>query len=205
MTVYNPIVSADILRKAEAPSGHARLNGPDRPIILAAGRLEEGKGFRTLLPAFAMLLTRRRARLILLGKGFQLSAPLSQAEELGIREHVDFPGFVANPYLFMAGADLFILSSRAEGLPTVLAEAKACGCPIVSTDCPFGSAEILEGGRLGELVPVGDARALADAMDLALDRSPDGGLLRARAGFLGVDRAVDRYEALLLDRLPLQG
>ena len=205
-TVYNPIVSTDILRKAEAPSGHAWLDGPDRPVILAAGRLEENKGFRTpLLPAFAMLLTRRRARLIVLGKGSQLSALLSQAEELGIREHVDFPGFVANPYSFMARADLFVLSSRVEGLPTVLVEAMACGCPVVSTDCPFGPAEVLEGGRLGELVPVGDARALADAMDRALNTSPSGDLLRARAGFFGVDRAVDRYEALLLDRLPLQG
>ena len=206
LTVYNPIVSADILRKAEAPSGHAWLDGPDRPVILAAGRLEENKGFRPpLLPAFAMLLTRRRARLIVLGKGSQLSALLSQAEELGIREHVDFPGFVANPYSFMARADLFVLSSRVEGLPTVLVEAMACGCPVVSTDCPFGPAEVLEGGRLGELVPVGDARALADAMDRALNTSPSGDLLRARAGFFGVDRAVDRYEALLLDALPLQG
>ena len=152
-----------------------------------------------------MLLTRRRARLIVLGQGPQLSVLLSQAEDLGVRQHVDFPGFVANPYPFMSSADLFVLSSRVEGLPTVLVEAMACGCPVVSTDCPFGPAEVLEGGRLGELVPVGDARALAGAMDLALNKPPDRDLLRARAGFFGVDRAVDRYEALLLDRLPLQG
>ena len=81
----------------------------------------------------------------------------------------------------------------------------ACGCPVVSTDCSAGPAEILEGGRLGELVPVGDAGALADAMDLALSKSPDGSLLRARAEFFGVGRAVDRYETLLLDRLPVHG
>ena len=204
-TVYNPIVSPDVLRKAEAPSGHPWLDESDRPVILAAGRLVEEKGFRTLLPAFAMLLTRRRARLIVLGQGPQLSVLLSQAEDLGVRQHVDFPGFIANPYPFMSSADLFVLSSRVEGLPTVLVEAMACGCPVVSTDCPFGPAEVLEGGRLGELVPVGDARALADAMDLALNKPPDRDLLRARAGFFGVDRAVDRYEALLLDELPLQG
>ena len=203
-TVYNPIVSTEVLRKAEAPSGHAWLDGSGRPVILAAGRLVEEKGFCILLSAFAMLLTRRRARLIVLGKGSQLSALLSQAEELGIREHVDFPGFVANPYSFMARADLFVLSSRVEGLPTVLVEAMACGCPVVSTDCPFGPAEVLEGGRLGELVPVGDARALADAMDLALNKPPDPRPAPRRAGFFGVDRAVDRYEALLLDRLSLQ-
>ena len=204
-TVHNPIVSADLFRKSEASSGHAWLDGPDRPVILAAGRLVEEKGFRTLLSAFAMLLARRRARLIVLGKGPELPVLLSEAEDLGIREHVDFPGFVANPYSFMASADLFVLSSRVEGLPTVLVEAMACGCPVVSTDCPFGPAEVLEGGRLGELVPVGDAKALASAMDLALDTSPDDGLLRGRAKLFGVDRAVDRYEALLLGRPPLPG
>ena len=204
-TVYNPIVSTDIFEKAEAPSGHPWLDRPDRSVILAAGRLEENKGFRTLLSAFAMLLMRRRARLIVLGKGPQLSVLLSQAKDLGIRDHVDFPGFVANPYPFMASADLFVLSSRAEGLPTVIVEAMACGCPVVSTDCPVGPAEILEGGRLGELVPVGDPRALAEAMDLALNRSPDSDLLGTRAGFFGVERAVDRYETLLLGRLPVRG
>lgn len=207
-TIHNPIVSSDLLRESEAPSGHAWLDGSDRtgqPVLLAAGRLMEEKGFRTLLRAFAMLLARRRARLIVLGKGPQLPVLLSLAEDLGIREHVDFPGFVVNPYSFMARADLFVLSSRVEGLPTVLVEAMACGCPVVSTDCPFGPAEVLEGGRLGGLVPVGNAKALAEAMDLALSTSPDRGLLRGRAELFGVDRAVDRYEALLLDRLPHRG
>ena len=204
-TVYNPIVSADILRRAGEPTDHPWLIGSDRPVVLAAGRLVEEKGFHTLLSAFSMLLKRRRARLIVLGKGPNLSALLSQAEDLGVRNHVDFPGFIANPYAYMANANLFVLSSRAEGLPTVIVEAMACGCPVVSTDCHFGPAEILEGGRLGELVPVGDALALADAMGRTLNTPPDPDVLRRRAAFFGVDQAVDRYEALLLDPLPHQG
>ena len=204
-TVYNPIVSAELSRSASARADHPWLNASDRPIVLAAGQLEERKGFRTLLSAFAMLLERRRARLIVLGKGSQLSVLRSLADGLQIGEHVDFPGFVANPFPFMANADLFVLSSRQEGLPTVLVEAMACGCPVVSTDCPYGPAEILEGGRLGELVPVGDAQALADAMDRTLNTPPDPDLLRGRAAFFGADRAVERYEALLLDRIPLHG
>ena len=84
--------------------------------MLAAGRLVEEKGFHTLLDAFAMLLERRRARLIVLGKGPQLSVLLSQAEALRVRQHVDFPGFVANPYPYMANANLFVLSSRVGGV-----------------------------------------------------------------------------------------
>ena len=204
-TVYNPIVSADVSRKANEPVDHPWLSAPDRPVVLAAGRLEEEKDFPTLLSAFAMLLERRRARLIVIGKGSQLSMLRSLAEKLRIGEHVDFPGFVANPLPFMSGADLFVLSSRQEGLPTALVEAMACGCRVVSTDCRYGPAEILEGGRLGELVPVGDSRALADAMDRTLSTPPDPDVLRGRAAFFGVDPAVDRYEALLLDRSALDG
>ena len=204
-TIYNPIVSADVLKKAGAPVDHPWLNAPDRPVVLAAGRLEEEKDFRTLLSAFAVLLKRRRARLIVLGKGSQLSMLQDLAERLQIGKHVDFPGFAANPFPFMANADLFVLSSRREGLPTVLVEAMAFGCPVVSTDCRYGPHEILEGGRLGELVSVGDSRALADAMDRTLNTPPDLDVLRERATFFGVDRAVERYEALLLDQPTLHG
>ena len=123
---------------------------------------------------------------------------LALVKELRLEERVDFPGFMENPYAFLAKADLFVLSSRNEALPTVLIEAMACGCPVVSTDCPFGPREILDGGRLGSLVPVGDSKALADAMARALDEPPRPDALRERASFFSVDRAVDRYEELLL-------
>ena len=199
-TIYNPIVSANLVRMATQPNSHPWLNDDSCPVILAAGRLSEEKDFATLLTAFAMLLKHRPARLIVLGKGPLRPALLSQARNLQVVKHIDFPGFVENPYSFMSRADLFVLSSKVEGLPTVIVEAMACGCPVVSTDCPYGPAEVLEGGRLGELVSVGNSRALADAMDRALNALPDPDCLRRRAAFFSVDRAVERYEALLLDR-----
>jgi glycosyltransferase involved in cell wall biosynthesis len=97
----------------------------------------------------------------------------------------------------MARASVFALSSRFEGLGNVLIEAMACGCPVVSTDCESGPAEILAGGRLGPLVPVGDVPALAAALERVLDATPDRDALRRRAAEFGVDRAVDAYLALL--------
>ena len=120
------------------------------------------------------------------------------AQRLGIAEHVDFPGFVENPYAFLAKAALFVLSSRNEALPTVLIEAMACGCPVVSTDCSFGPSEILQEGKFGALVPVGDAEALAAAMGRTLDEPPRRATLRERASFFSIERAVDQYEKLLL-------
>lgn len=197
-TIYNPIVSPTLVRGAEQPAGHPWLDTPGPRVILAAGRLNKHKDFSTLLVAFANLLDRRPARLVVLGKGRLRSTLLSQARELQVAHHVDFPGFVQNPYAFMAKASLFVLSSRYEGLPTVLIEAMACGCPVVSTNCPFGPDEILGDGRWGELVPVGDANALSAAMLRALDNPHPVDALRERASAFGTDRAVARYEALLL-------
>ena len=90
-------------------------------------------------------------------------------KKLGLEEDVSLPGFVMNPYAYMARASLFVLSSRWEGLPTVLIEALCCGTPVVSTDCPSGPREILRGGKYGPLVPVGDANALARAIETTLD------------------------------------
>ena len=197
-TIYNPVVSADLGRKALEPAGHPWLDKPSGPVILAIGRMKKVKGFSTLLAAFSRLVSQRSARLIVLGEG-ALRKPLSSlARELRITEVVDFPGFVENPYAFLAKADLFVLSSRIEALANVLIEAMACGCPVVSTDCPFGPREILENGRHGALVPVGDPEALAAAMARALDEPPQRSALRKRASFFSAERAVNQYEKLLL-------
>ncbi len=196
--VYNPVVSEHIERQSREPANHIWVDKRGLPVVVAVGKLIHRKGFSVLLEAFAQLLAHRPARLIVLGEGRLRPSLQSLAGELGIAEHVDFPGFKENPYAFLAKADLFVLSSRNEALPTVLIEAMACGCPVVSTDCPFGPREILEDGRLGPLVPVGDAEALADAMAATLENPPGREALRHRASSFGVDRAVERYEQLLL-------
>jgi glycosyltransferase involved in cell wall biosynthesis len=99
----------------------------------------------------------------------------------------------------MARASVFALSSTYEGLPTVLVEALACGCPVVSTDCPSGPREILGEEEWGRLVPVGDAAALADALAATLDEPPDPDLLRERAENFASDRVLGEYEALIAD------
>ena len=197
-TVYNPVVSAGLVRDAHRPAGHPWLDRPGPPVVLAAGRLVGQKDFPTLLAAFAGVLARRPARLVVLGEGRLRPTLAARAGELGISGHTDFPGFVQNPYAFMAKAGVFALSSANEGLGNVLIEAMACGCPVVSTACAYGPDEILEDGRWGELVPVGDAKALSEAMVRALDRPPPREALRKRASDFGVDQAVTCYEELLV-------
>ena len=199
-TVYNPVISADLLRKASEPVDHPWLDGRGPPVVIAIGRLHKQKDFATLLAAFALLLRQRRARLLVLGRGPLLANLRSLAHELRIGHHVEFVGFVENPYALLAKASLFVLSSRHEGLASVLIEAMACGCPVVSTNCPFGPDEILEHGRWGELVPVGDPVALAGAMARTLDNPTRCHVLRERASFFNVEKAVVRYEELLFRR-----
>lgn len=197
-TIYNPAVPDDLPLKVREAAEHPWCREPGPPLIVAIGRLHRQKDFPTLLTAFARLLERRRARLLVLGKGPLLPELLALARKLGVSGHVDFPGFVENPYAYLARARLFVLSSRHEGIGNVLIEAMACGCPVVSTDCPFGPSEILEGGRWGELVPVGNPVALAEAMFRAMDAPPRREALRDRASFFSLERAVSRYEEVLL-------
>ena len=103
-----------------------------------------------------------------------------------------------NPFAFMSRSSVFVLSSAWEGLPAVLIQAMACGCPVVSTDCPSGPAEILDQGVYGPLVPVGDDAAMAEAIETVLDAAPSGDRLRRRADDFSVEPSTDRYLALLL-------
>lgn len=195
--IYNPVVTAGLLQRSREPLRHRWFSAKDGPpVVLAVGRLGAEKDFATLIRAFAKLRAQRDARLVILGEG-ELRDELSRlVHRLGLHEDVELPGFAANPFAFMRHASLFVLSSRTEGLPGVLIEAMACGAPVVSTECPSGPAEILENGKWGTLVPVGNVEALAEAMAATLDRTdrPD---VESRARAFGVEDAVAGYLKVL--------
>jgi glycosyltransferase involved in cell wall biosynthesis len=198
--VYNPVIGPDLLPKASQPLDHPWFATGAPPVILGAGRLHPQKDFATLIRALAALRSRRPARLVILGARTDAEyavALQALAAELGVAQVVEMPGFARNPFAFMSRAAVFVLSSRYEGLGNVLIEALACGTPVVSTDCPSGPAEVLDNGRFGRLVPVGDVAALARAIEDVLDNPPPAQSLRARAKLFTVERAIDHYLRLL--------
>jgi glycosyltransferase involved in cell wall biosynthesis len=162
--VYNPVITSNGLAAANQLPDHPWFGPGQPPVILGVGRLTPQKDFPTLIRAFSHVRRQRAARLLILGEGEERPALTALANELGVADDVDLPGFRDNALAYMASSALFVLSSAWEGLPTVLIEALAVGTPVVSTDCPSGPREILQEGRLGPLVPVGDAAALSAAM-----------------------------------------
>jgi glycosyltransferase involved in cell wall biosynthesis len=193
--IYNPVDTEWIRERATEPVDHEWLTDESVEVVLAGGRHEPQKGFDTLLDAFSHL-DRENVRLVLFGTGPETESLKERARALDIENRVSFPGFVENPYAYMATADLFVLSSEYEGFGLVLIEALACGCPVVSTDCESGPAEILEDGAFEQLVPVGDESALADAITATLDDSVDSDALRERADDFGIGPSVAHYDSL---------
>ena len=155
-TIYNPLLTQKIRGKSLEAINHPWFQKEDStPIILGVGRLVPQKDFSTLIKAFSRVRRSRPAHLVIIGEGRQRSEFTTLAQSLGIEKDIWMPGFSDNPYAFMSKASMLVLSSIYEGLPNVLIEALACGCPIVSTDCPSGPSEILEKGKYGTLVPWG--------------------------------------------------
>lgn len=196
-TIYNPIVGPDLERAARAPLDHPWLAGGGVPVVLGVGKFKLQKDFALLVRAFSRVRRSRPARLIILGDGGRRGELESLVQHFGLAQDVALPGFVDNPCAWMSRASVFVLSSAWEGLPGVLIEAMACGCPVVSTDCPSGPAEILDHGKFGPLVPVGDERAMADAILSVLANPVQPELLRARAQLFSIDAAVTRYLEVL--------
>ena len=192
-TIYNPVVSAELYGKAREPLDHAWFTPGAPPVVMGIGKLVPGKDFQTLLRAFACLRKDSDARLMVLGEGQLRQQLLTFAATLGIESDIAFPGWVDNPYKYLARAGVFVSSSRYEGFSMVLAEAMACGCPVVSTDCPSGPREILDNGRHGALVPVGDVEALTGAMVQALERPASPESLRRRAASFSVQASAELY------------
>ena len=191
-TIYNPVVTPGLARLAEEEPDHPWFGDGRPPVVLGAGRLSKEKDFPTLIDAFRRVQAERPCRLLILGEGPMRGELESRVRSLGLEAHAALPGWMENPYAFMARAAMFVLSSRHEGFGNVLVEALACGCPAVSTDCPSGPAEILEDPAL--LAPVGDPEALARVMLRALARPTSKAALRTKAARFSTERAVAGYE-----------
>ncbi len=200
-TIYNPVVTAELPALAAAPVPHPWLMPGEPPVILGVGRLTAQKDFASLIRAFAAVRKNRPCRLVILGEGELRGALKALANELGVSDNVLMPGFHNNPFAWMSRSAVFVFSSIFEGLGGALIQAMACGVPVVSTDCPSGPSEILEDGKWGRLVPVGDVPALARAIEQTLDDKthPE---VRLRAAYFSDTRSTDDYlEICFPDRI----
>jgi len=163
--IHNPLLLPDVL-----PGRDMALQywPAETKRLLAVGTLKEQKNYPLLLDALAKVREQVPTSLLILGDGSLREALKAQVAQSGLTNAVVFAGFDTDPWPYYAAADLFVLSSDYEGLPTVLIEALHAGLPIVSTDCPSGPREILEDGVYGALVSCGDPQALASAIVHAL-------------------------------------
>ena len=197
-TIYNGVDAAALNQQAQASLDIGASSEEIR--LVAVGRLHRQKGFDVLISALARLTT-PNWRLWLLGSGDEETALRAQAAQLGVEDRIDFIGFDANPWRWMARADLFVLSSRWEGLPNVLLEALALGLPVVACDCPSGPAEILQGGRWGQLVENDSVEALSIELDNLIanrdlrHRLAEQSVVRAKD--FAMETMVDNYANLL--------
>jgi glycosyltransferase involved in cell wall biosynthesis len=194
--IYNPVVRGLVDRTPVASAMRDELWGSGFNFhVLSVGSFKTQKNFPLLLRAFSRLPRSFNAKLTILGEGLLRPELEGMIQELGMEDRIALPGFALEPSPWFRSADLFVMSSSWEGLPTVMIEALECGVPVVSTDCPSGPAEILENGRYGRLVPVGDALALAAGIQASLLDSHDHEALRRRAQDFAVPRIADQYLA----------
>ena len=193
--IYNPVVGDSLREQMAEPCDHVWIDDDETRVVLGA-KPEAQKNLSLLVRALSRIED-DDVRLVVVGTGEQSELLETLSRELGIEDRVDVRGYVENIYAYMSGADVFALSSHWEGLPTILIEALACGCPVVSTDCPSGPREILNDGEFGRLVPVDDEAALAEALRSVLESPPDRERLSRRAEDFGVRTATDQYERLI--------
>ncbi|MEO0434408.1 MAG: glycosyltransferase [Cyanobacteria bacterium J06656_5] len=196
--IHNPVVMSDFSEKAQEAIAHPWFADDQPPVLLGVGRIVKQKSFATLIQAFARVRQCCPARLMILGDVDPREPGVKPELEglikkFGLQDDVLFLGFVENPYAYMARANVFVLSSIYEGFGNVVAEAIAAGTPVVSTDCESGPAEILNKGQYGELVPVGDHEAMANAIVATLNQPMDTQVLKVRSQAFTIDCIVHQY------------
>lgn len=169
--IYNPTLTGNYKELAEEVVDQEWFT-QENPIIISTGRLAYEKGYDTLIKAFEKVQQKIDCRLVIIGEGEERKTLEQLTERLNIADKVWMPGYDANPYKYVSKADVFVLSSRFEGLPNTLIEALAVGTPCVSTRCKSGPTEILLDGAGGLLVDVDEATELAEAiLQVLLDKT----------------------------------
>jgi glycosyltransferase involved in cell wall biosynthesis len=196
--LHNPVDVESVRERSREPVDDTWVEYDDVDLVLFVGRLERQKDLETWLRTFERVhRSNPDARAIIAGKGSRRERLRSLAIELGLDDVVSIPGYVDNPYRYMRNADVFLLSSRFEGLPTVLIEALACGCQVVATDCPCGPREILRSGEYGRLAPVGDAEGLAREVEESLSDPIPPERLEGRADEFAPEVVLNEYERFI--------
>ena len=194
--VYNPVVTTAVSASSSHKDNSHRVRlwgGRFRNHILSVGSLKAQKNHRMLLLAFSKVASVLDASLVILGEGDLRPALEQDIVNLGLDGRVVMPGFHLDPTDWYKAADLFVLSSDFEGFANVLAEALAWGIPTLSTDCPSGPSEILECGRYGVLVPVGDVDAFASGICKALTKDWNLHELQRRALAFSIPKQARAY------------
>lgn len=191
----NPVLGEDFDSLGQQAVDHPWFRDPSRPVVIGVGRLSPEKDFATLVRAFARLREVTGARLVIVGEGWQRAHLEEIIADLGIADDVWLAGYQANPCAMISKSRVLVSSSCFEGFSLVVVEALACGCPVVATRTA-GVGEILEDGRYGRMVPVGDHDAMAAAIAATLAAPPDPALGRSRAGIFTVERSAAAYLAL---------
>jgi len=195
--IYNPVVTPELFEKAMEATNHPWLIEGKLPVILGIGGSSKAKDLFTLIKAFNIVRKYRDSRLIVLAEEKRRPELKQLIKELSCENHVDMLGFVDNPYPYLKKSSVFVLSSKWEGLPTSLIEAMALGTPVIATDCPGGPREVLENGKWGRLVPVGDAETMAEAILETLD-SPNPPPKEAWNPRFTLEQAVQDYLEILI-------
>lgn len=187
--LYNPI--PEFIKTNTTEDEKSLIDG--KPYILAAGRLTQQKDFLGLVRAFSKISNVIDHRLVIIGEGEERKNIEAEIKLKHLDGRVILPGFIKNPCSMMSKADLFVLSSLYEGMPNVLIQAMSLGIPVVATNCPTGPREILDDGKWGELVAVGDPDALAAAILKVLnsDDLPD---VKKRTEIFDVEACLDQLE-----------
>jgi glycosyltransferase involved in cell wall biosynthesis len=193
--IKNPTITPELYKQAETLVDEPWLAPDQPPLILGIGGLRRQKDFPTLIHAFAIVRQQLPCRLMILGQGNKEGALLSLARKLGLDDDFRLAGFVDNPYVYLKGAKLFVLSSLWEGSPNVLTEAMALGTSCVSTDCPTGPREITRGGEVAPLVPMGDPERLAEVMLQTLRKPLDPQRLKEAVSDYTLEKGARGYLA----------